>query len=217
VRGLPAQTRGDISIFKEVLSTAGGQKTQVFEWGSGASTIYYSRFLESIGRKFEWHAIDNSRRWYQKGQREIRRSHLADHVHLYCSEFPAFWELPGYSPDSPVPPPLYTSNANALKYVESPQDLGTPFDVVIVDGRFRRRCLLVAREVLAPNGIVILHDAQRTHYHPSLSLYPHVHFLETGVFPGTRTKSTIALCSLGDGSFIYQLAEKYRALGHAGK
>lgn len=206
-RGLPAQSEQDILIFKAVLSTAGDDGLRVFEWGSGASTIYYPKFLKSAGRKFDWYAIDNSRKWYEQGRAKILRAHLADRVHTHCSEFPAFWELPGYSPNDPVPPPqAYSGNANVQEYINWPKELGRPFDVIIVDGRFRRHCLLVGAEVLAPKGILILHDAQRTHYHSSLSIYSHVQFLETGVFPGTRAKSTIALCSMDDDSFIRQIA-----------
>lgn len=194
-RGLPAQSARDIWVFKEVLSTAEAERLRVFEWGPGASTIYYSKFLNSIGRRFEWYAIDNSRKWFRRVEERITRSRLTDQVHIYCSEFPAFWEMPEYSPDNPVPPQSYSSSASVLKYVNFPKELAGRFDVIILDGRYRRRCLLVAAEVLAPRGIVILHDAHRTHYHSSLSVYSHVQFLETGVLPGTRTRSAIALCS----------------------
>ena len=210
-RGLPAQSTGDIEVFKEAVATVGEGSLRVFEWGSGASTIYYSKFLKSLGREFEWHAIDNSKKWHQMVQKRVLHARLSGCVDVRCLEFPAFWELSGYSPDSPVPTHSYTCSGNVLKYVNSPRELGKRFEMVIVDGRYRRRCLLVAAEVLAPRRVVILHDAQRTHYHSSLASYPHVEFLETGVLPGSREKSAIALCSLDDGSFIHQLAGKYRA------
>jgi hypothetical protein len=76
--------------------------------------------------------------------------------------------------------------------------------------------LQIAAEVIAPKGIVILHDAQRAHYHSSLDLFPHVQFLETGVLPGTRTFSNIALASLGGGDLIAELAQKYGNPGQSG-
>jgi hypothetical protein len=109
--GLPAQSPADILVFKEVLSTIAGERLRVFEWGSGASTIYYSKVLKSLGRKFEWHSMDNSRKWCQRVHQKVLRAHLSDRVRVYCSEFPAFWELPGYSPDNPVPVHSYTSSA----------------------------------------------------------------------------------------------------------
>ena len=133
---------------------------------------------------------------------------MASHVRLYRCEFPAFWELPGYSPGNPVPPDSRTGSPSVSKYVNMPNEVGGPFDVIIVDGRYRRRCLLVAKEVLAPDGIVLLHDAQRVHYHSSLEVFPHVRFLATGNLPGTKQQSTVALCTLSDNlSYLHLLGE----------
>ena len=69
MRGLPAQSRGDLSIFKDILIKVPGQKLRVFEWGSGASTIYYSEFLRTKGHQFDWYAADNSEVWRQRSQK----------------------------------------------------------------------------------------------------------------------------------------------------
>ena len=98
------------------------------------------------------------------------------------------------------------------QYVETPKQIGGQFDVIIIDGRFRRRCLEVAAQVIAPDGIVILHDAQKTHYHPSLELYQQVKFLETGRLPGLRQNSTIAMASLKEVGLITELVERYGSL-----
>ena len=52
---------------------------------------------------------------------------MSDQVHIYCSEFPAFWELPSYSVDSPVPPESYNNSASGFKYVNFPRELGRVF------------------------------------------------------------------------------------------
>ncbi len=54
-----------------------------------------------------------------------------------------------------------------------PPGLSGPYDLIFVDGRWRRRCLIAAAELLAPGGVVILHDAQRQYYHEPLGLYAH--------------------------------------------
>ena len=205
LRGLPAQAPEDISIFKAVLLAVDNPKIRVFEWGSGRSTIYYANFLRSVGRDFDWQSMDNSREWSQRGQEKIKRAQLGDWVHVYCSEFPAFWQIPGYAHDNVVLPNPWSDSENVAEYVDFPKSLGYQFDVIIVDGRFRRRCLLAAKEVLAPNGILILHDAQREHYHSSLSSYPQVRSLVTGRLPGSRQKSTITMCSLSEIPFIRDL------------
>ena len=212
-QGHPAQSPRDIAVFKAVLSRVGAEPLRVFEWGAGASTTYYPEFLRSIGREFDWHAVDNSSVWYEKTRERISLAHMDDRVHVYCSDFPAFWEVHGYSVHSPIPPESFISSPNVLRYINYPTGLGLRFHMVVVDGRFRRRCLLAAKEVLAPGGILILHDAQRSHYHSSLSHYSQVRFLETGPLPGSKQQCSIALCSLDDGddgSFINQLVEAFR-------
>ena len=202
MRGLPAQSLKDISIFKDLLSHAGNSTIRVLEWGSGKSTVFYPKFLMSTGRDFEWYAIENSKRWHAKSREKLLQNGLADRVHVEVFEFPAFWELPGYTVHEPIPPHSYTSDPNVARYIGWPAELGLQFDLVIVDGRFRRRCLLAAPDFLAPEGVVILHDAHKAHYHSSLSAYPYVQFLETGKLPGTSVQSMIALCSLSDNPCI---------------
>jgi hypothetical protein len=198
IRQLPAQSLGDMVIIKEMLASVEGDRVNVLEWGSGASTTYYPKYLRSIGREFEWHAMENSSTWHRRIEEKVRRSNLTGQVHIHCSEFPRFSDLPGYRVADPVPPQSYSQSAEVTKYVETPRELGSKFDVIIVDGRFRRRCLMVAKDVLAPNGVVLLHDAQKTQYHSSLSSFSHVKFLETGAMPGISQQSTIALCCIGE-------------------
>lgn len=208
-RGLPAQSRQDLAIFKEILLGVKSQELRVFEWGSGASSVYYSEFLRAAGRQFNWYATDNSQQWRNRCQREVEKTLLTDQVHLSCSEFQAFWEYPDYSYENPLPPTKALDDPKVAEYVETPKQVGGQFDVMIIDGRFRRRCLEVAAQVISPDGIVILHDAQKSHYHPPLNLYQQVEFIETGRLPGLKQNSTIALASLKWNGLITELVEKY--------
>lgn len=45
-----------------------------------------------------------------------------------------------------------------------------PFDLVFVDGRRRRGCLLTASQVVTPGGVVVLHDAERSSYRDAVDL-----------------------------------------------
>ena len=205
LRTLPQQSVEDINIFKQVLSNACSGRLRVFEWGTGLSTVYYPTFLKSIGREFEWHSIDNSAVWHQKISVHIRKRHLSENVQVYCSEFPAFFQLPGYSASNPIPSDSYCNHPSVAKYVSFPIQLGEPFNVIIIDGRFRRRCLMVAKEAITSNGIVILHDADRSHYYPPLASYPHHLFIQSGTLPGSRQKSMIAIISLQNHDLFQQL------------
>jgi len=196
---LPAQTSIDRKVFKKVFQQYAGKNLRVFEWGTGISTIYYSRYLVSIGTDFEWHSIDNSREWKEKVAQLVERYGLSKRVHLHLSEFPAFWELPGWSWEEREIPREVCS-PEATEYVEYPRQVAVSkgFDVVIVDGRFRRRCLLVASEVLSPGGLVLLHDAQKDHYQPSLGNYQFGRFFNSGNLPGSKIKIKTWIGTLDD-------------------
>jgi len=196
---LPAQTSIDRKVFKKVFQQYAGKNLRVFEWGTGISTIYYSRYLVSIGTDFEWHSIDNSREWKEKVAQLVERYGLSKRVHLHLSEFPAFWELPGWSWEEREIPREVCS-PEATEYVEYPRQVAVSkgFDVVIVDGRFRRRCLLVASEVLSPGGLVLLHDAQKDHYQPSLGNYKFGRFFNSGNLPGSKIKIKTWIGTLDD-------------------
>jgi len=48
---------------------------------------------------------------------------------------------------------------------------GQVFDFIFVDGRQRVSCLLTCLHVLAPSGMVVLHDAKRLHYQHGFQLF----------------------------------------------
>jgi predicted O-methyltransferase YrrM len=52
-------------------------------------------------------------------------------------------------------------------------EIGT-FDLIIVDGRERVRCLDAARLLLNPGGAAVLHDSSRERYAPARKLYQSV-------------------------------------------
>ena len=211
IRGLPAQTSMDISIFKRLLESYEADCLRIFEWGSGRSTIYYSKFLRSLGRDFRWYTVDNSKTWFEHCQIMVAGSGLEDYVTAYNSDFPPFWDLPGYTFDNPLPPEAVNSSDPVAEYVECPRKVGRQFDIVFIDGRYRRRCLLVAKDILAEAGTVILHDAQREHYLSPLAEYSQVQMLETGKLGGTSQKLSIALCSLDEKSPASRVASMYRS------
>ena len=203
-RGIPQQTSVDRKIFKSVFQRYVGKRLRVFEWGMGRSTIYYSRYLRSIGSDFEWYSIDNSHEWMQNVDQLVHRYKLTTRVHLRLSEFPAFWELPSWSWEQTKIPREDLCGPKVVEYVEYPRQVMMPkgFDVIIIDGRYRRRCLLTAFEVLAPGGVVILHDAERIHYHSSLENYISSRFFNSGKLPRSEIETKTWVGTLDRDPFI---------------
>ena len=206
-RGLPAMAKGDLTIFKAVLSSAGREKLRVLEWGSGRSTVYFPKFLRSIQRAFDWRAMEFNQGWYERVTQRVAQAGLGDQVHVDFHEFID----PRLSWENHVPD--YDTDPELQKYLHSPKEEGLQFDLIIVDGRLRRRCLLEAINVLAPNGIVMLHDAHRTWYHCALDSYPHVQFFMIGGAPD----NSLVMCSMDNSSLIGEIFEKYGPIAAAGQ
>jgi hypothetical protein len=51
------------------------------------------------------------------------------------------------------------------------------FDLIIVDGRERVQCLSNARNLLAPGGVVVLHDSSRRRWRPGWAFYAEIRHL----------------------------------------
>jgi len=181
--GLPAQTPRERQIFKTLFGhMAGNGRLRVFEWGCGLSTTYYAGFLADRRVDFEWHALDNNRAWYERVGQLVKSRGLGGRVTLHLQEFPPFWEKPGWG-TVPLPCGAFAPKTDSEKaYVDLPLKLGGAFDVLIVDARFRRRCLATARYAVKPEGLVVLHDAQKAHYQEGLDAYPFAAFIESGAW-----------------------------------
>ena len=180
---IPAQTRKEIYIFKNIFeNNAKENKIKIFEWGSGYSTIYYAKYLLGLKTIFEWHSIDNNKLWHNKIKEIIRTKKLDKYVHLYLKEFPPFWEKPGWGKIPPNIGEFSPKSKNELEYINFPKATKAKFDIVIIDARFRRHCLRTAKDVLTPEGIVVMHDAQKPHYHNGIEDYRYSKFINSGIW-----------------------------------
>ena len=177
---LPGMTSKEIKILKKIFRLYEGKKLRVLEWGCGRSTTYYARYLKSLGVDFVWYGVNNSKEWYENVHQQIKKNNLMDQVHLSLFEFDPFWMKPGWDWKNFNPKGFEPQQENEKEYICFPETVGGRFDVIIVDGRFRRRCLIEAKKISAPNGWVVLHDAHKERYHSSLSSYRYGKFIESG-------------------------------------
>ena len=133
---------------------AHGPQIDVLEWGSGGSTVYFTDFLRQHGVVYSWVSMEYNREWYKKITEAIGGDSQTEIVLFDVGN---------------------TDNKQRLismdEYVSYPATLDKKFDVILVDGRKRRRCLVEALALLKPGGEVFLHDARRTYYHCAFSAY----------------------------------------------
>lgn len=158
----------------------------ILEWGSGRSTLELTAILEAGGFGYEWITLEHHREFF-----------LADMAPAFAARRDARWERsedakrfaehlrPGHVPglhglvfDAGLLRPyedqdLPSREADLDDYVAVPASLGRRFDLVLVDGRKRRRCLLEAARLLQPDGVAVLHDGWRPHYQCAFAAYRH--------------------------------------------
>lgn len=126
---------------------------KVFEWGSGGSTYYFAKFLTSLDAKFEWVSVEYNKRWFEDVSRAVS---WCDSVKIYPYLVKNDW--------------LKQRRTKMDTYIKSASKLGCDYDLILVDGRKRRRCVLEASKLLGYRGRVVLHDAHREYYHCSTVL-----------------------------------------------
>jgi|GEM_PF-976724 len=171
----PRMSTREVKLIERALLRAGkdGRTVNVLEWGSGGSTVYFTKYMRVHSISYTWESIEYNKKWLKKVE-EALGSDKNTHI--------AFFDVGNEE--------LKQRQIPMNEYVEHPRTLEKRFDVVIVDGRKRRRCLLEAQKFIKADGAVFLHDAQRTYYHSSFGVYANNSFISCELWRGNNQKPT---------------------------
>ncbi len=195
----------DGDLVKTVLLNAGARvgRLHVLEWGSGRSTLAYSRILAEQNICFHWLTLEYDRCFFDSSLAPQLR-HRTDTILRYLDDGKTVHGPPGHGYSiveavcwnrRALRPSLAGRAADRFAdlddYVNYPTSTGYSFDVIIVDGRKRRRCLLTAADLMGPNTVVLLHDAQRCHYHCAFSRYPASQFFGDQLWAGAGSTARL--------------------------
>ena len=186
----------EIRIMEDLL--AGLRPKRALEWGAGYGTAHFSRLLEPGG---SWIAIEHNPDWAARIRGEAPPN-VAVHT------VPA--EREPWRPENGD-----GTYADFREYVEYPAQFG-PFDFILVDGRAREACLRRARDLLAPRGVVVMHDANRHFLRAAWDLYPHQLLFQDyrnysgGIWIGSVDREPASLFDLSRHRRIWHL---YNVLG----
>ncbi|TYL46112.1 class I SAM-dependent methyltransferase [Nocardioides sp. BGMRC 2183] len=120
---------------------------RVFEWGSGASTLWLAVRARSV------HAVEHHAGWAL-----LLAPQLPDNVHLDVVEptQPSLPRVPSAKPGH--------RGLDFADYVRAIDEVDGPFDVIVIDGRAREACLERAVERLAPDGLIVFDNVDRRRY-----------------------------------------------------
>ncbi len=130
-----------------------GSPVRVFEYGSGASTLWLAR------RAGEVHSVEHHRGFGEMMATELDRF---DHVTLRIVE-PVPSERPRVASAKEGHQGL-----DFADYVAAIDAVPGDFDLVVVDGRAREACLAAAQSRLAPGGIVVFDNSRRRRYREAI-------------------------------------------------
>ena len=203
-------TVGDGDLIKAVLLNAGvrrrGRGLRVLEWGAGLSTLSFSAILSEEGIPFHWLALEYDRGFcessiapellsrpggtlrYVEDDRTVSGppGTGTGKTEVVCWNRAALRPFLGEEH-------LADRSADLDAYVDYPGSAGSEFDVVLVDGRKRRRCLLTALDLAGEHTAVLLHDSSRMYYHPAMREYPASRFIGDDLWIGAASEATLAM------------------------
>lgn len=135
---------------------AGRRRARVFEWGSGASTLWLAR------RSAEVVTVEHDVRWA-----EVVRGLLPQAAAVDLRTVPA-------APATGAPGEVLSAKPGAegldfRAYVEVVDGVDGPFDLIVVDGRAREACLAHAWPHLAEDGMVVVDNVERRRYREAIA------------------------------------------------
>ncbi|NPD03255.1 class I SAM-dependent methyltransferase [Nocardioides sp. zg-1308] len=124
---------------------------RVFEWGSGASTLWLAARARSV------HSVEHHPGWAA-----VLAPRLPDNVDLRVVE--------AERTSSPVVASAKPGHAGMdfARYVAAIDDVPGDFDLVVIDGRAREACLARAVARLAPGGIIVFDNVDRRRYREAI-------------------------------------------------
>lgn len=137
----------------EFLHARGGQ-ARVFEYGSGASSLWLARRAGHVT------SVDHDARWT-----DIVGGLARDVPNLDLLTFPPTprdVKAPYRSGD-----PLWRGHGFEA-YVDAIAEADGPFDLIAIDGRCRADCLTVALPFLKPDGLIVFDNAYRPRYRDAI-------------------------------------------------
>ena len=173
---VPWWTFGAIDQVEGHLAALRG-KARVFEFGSGASTVWLAR------RAAEVHSVEHDPAFADRMADPARSSGAQLHV------------VPPTANDRPNIPSKRRGHQGLdfSRYVATIDDVGGLFDLIVIDGRARASALQRSQSHLAPGGLLVFDNAGRVRYGPALSSSSLVFTRMVGLAPALPYQSCTAL------------------------
>ncbi len=139
---------------------AGKPDARVFEWGSGASTLWLSRRAAHIT------SVEHDEPWYKE---MTGRTESLGNVDLrFVAPDPPDSHDARYRSDKPQ-----WRGRSFAAYVRAIEETDTQYDLIVIDGRARAACLEAAQGRLSPGGLIVFDNSGRKRYREAIRRSPY--------------------------------------------
>ncbi len=163
----------------------------VFEWGSGGSTIYFSKKVRKVI------SIEHSLEWYEKVSSMIKHEKIENCDYYFIaptkSRIAHFMPYRSYTYVSKT----FKEHSELMftKYVKKIDDYSDEsFDLIMIDGRSRAACICHAIKKIKKGGFLLLDNSERDLYFPAmkkLNKFKRLDFFGNGPFLEEKWQTTI--------------------------
>lgn len=161
--GLPWMTYDAIDFLKEITSV----EKNVFEWGSGGSTIFFASRCKQVI------SVEHDKEWSKILKEYL---HKLEYENVLIKEIEGektdyFFDLNPENADDFVSKELKSAGLSYEKYVKAiDQYNNNYFDLIVVDGRVRNACIKRTLPHIKIGGYLIVDNSDRKYYLSEFSL-----------------------------------------------
>lgn len=155
---IPWWTLRSIELMERFFATR--RDASVYEYGAGASTAWLGRRSRRV------RYVEHDARWKPMVDR------LTEGLTTVSGELIEPVSIPDR--DDGGGTRLFVSHKRGWSgldfehYVRAIESAGGPFDVIVIDGRCRDRCLEIAEPHLASDGVIVFDNSGRAHYRDAI-------------------------------------------------
>lgn len=143
----------------EVEAFLRNRRARVFEYGSGASTVWLARRAAHVT------SVEHDAGWLRLVQQTLEE--IEDLCPVALTHVPATPESTGQS--QYMSKKAIAQGLDFQAYATAIERAKGPFDVIIIDGRVREACLSHALSHLAPDGLIVFDNSHRARYRAAIS------------------------------------------------
>ncbi len=138
---IPWITPQSVKQLEKILS---GKNKIGLEWGSGKSTLWFSKFCKEL------HSIEYNHEWYKIVEEMLRNEEIKN-TQLHFIELEHSRQMPTY--------PVYEKTPKYVSIIQSFPELY--FDFIMIDGHYRQACVLASDKHLKTEGFLIIDNYNR--------------------------------------------------------